>query len=314
MSKYLIACVWTLMVTGVAQAAPTIQLRTSADPKEITIGDRVTFSITVQFSTGITPLPIDPKIDLGSFELLDYLALNPKKLTESSQSQTTKFILTTFSTGTHTIPSVPLTFQVAGEGIQQGETPGIDIIVKSVIEDYDPNSGLKPLKPFYNFRSYFWLWLTLTILIFAGLIFALIRWIRIKRGLKPKPGPPPRPPEEIIWDEINALEDSDLLENGEIKEFYSRLSTAIRAYLEDRAHIPALDRTTAELLREFKQRKLEPELLTLLKSFFEFGDLVKFAKFVPTSEEALNDLDKVKKIISHFTPRPEPKKEEVVKL
>jgi len=126
---------------------------------------------------------------------------------------------------------------------------------------------------------------------------------------------PPRPPEEVIWEIIQELEDSNLISEGKQKEFYSRLSTGLRQYLERRFKISALDRTTSELLNEFRKLPLHSEQVRQLKAFFESGDLVKFAKFTPSEESIDDDLDRVKKIVTETTPKKVKKeKQEVIKV
>jgi hypothetical protein len=179
-----------------------------------------------------------------------------------------------------------------------------------VLEKAGDEGNLRPLKGLFNFRSYFWVWFALiSAAILFGLYF-LIQYLKTnRRGPAVKLGPP-KPPEEIAWKELLDLESSGLLAEGNVKEYYSRLSAILRNYLENRYQISCMDKTTSELLVEFRKLELSLDMTTLLRAFFESGDLVKFAKLTPTEKEIGDDLQHVKQFISVTTPQkaPEPEK------
>ena len=127
------------------------------------------------------------------------------------------------------------------------------------------------------------------------------------------PSGPPRPAEELAWEAIHALEDADLITNGQTKEFYYRLSIILREYLERRFGISALDKTTAELLLEFRKRNFP--MTQMVRDFFDSADLVKFAKFTPSEEDVTSDLNKVKQFVNLTTPQKQkPAAEEKVSI
>ena len=88
---------------------------------------------------------------------------------------------------------------------------------------------------------------------------------------------------------MSRLRESGLLAGGDFKLFYSRLTEILRAYIEPRFGIDALDRTTAELRTEMKRMNLEDRLHDLLFALLDSADLVKFAKFRPTADQAERD-------------------------
>ncbi len=297
-----LACGAPLLNTPPLQAATpaSIQLRVEVNPKEITIGDPIHYSMTVVYSNEVAPSPLSVPNPMGDFELLDYAPSQPKKLPNEKLTLTHHLILTSFSTGTHTLPSLSLLFSTTDGKQAEAKTETIDITVKSVLEMWGDRGNLQPLKGFFNFRSYVWVWIALALLLLAGGGFAFFYFKKKREGLFPEG--PPKQPEERAWETLQALEDSDLLSTGQIKEWYFRLSLILRRYLEDRFQFSALDRTTTELLLEFRRLNFSLDLSTDLRTFFDNSDLVKFAKWTPTEEEIENDLVQVKKIISVTTP------------
>jgi len=70
------------------------------------------------------------------------------------------------------------------------------------------------------------------------------------------------------------------------KAFYSGVTDALKAYIDERFGVDAPEMTTAELFAALKGNKdLTPELYSEAKDLFERADFVKFAKYVASDEE-----------------------------
>lgn len=59
----------------------------------------------------------------------------------------------------------------------------------------------------------------------------------------------------------------------------------MRGYLEERFKVPALERTTDDLLLELRTSPIAPDLQQQLANMLRLADLVKFAKAVPSATE-----------------------------
>ena len=293
-------------------AQPSIQLRMEANPREIAIGDIIQLNMTVIFSTGLSPTPISLPDPMGEFELVDYESTQPKKTRELKIHQEHRFSLTTFSTGTQVIPAIQLAFSDESGKVAETETQEIEIQVISLLEKYGDEGNLRPLKGFFNFRSYWWAWALLGLIVLVVFVWLGFRLFKKPAGGEKEQTTPPRPPQELIWEAIQHLEDSDLLSEEKAKDFYSHLSSALRQYLEGRFHISALDRTSSELMSEIRKEKFSPELTSLIREMTTNGDLVKFAKFTPKESEMEMDLERLKKFATLTAPKE--KKEEKEKI
>lgn len=295
-------------------APPTIKMRTDVSPKVITIGDPILVRIFIDYPPTVVPEPIKFPAKFETFELLDLRSLPPKTRADSLVHQEHRLILTTFSTGTHIVPPLKLVFQGPSKQPVQAQTPPVEIKVESLLEKYGDEGSLRPLKGFFNFRSYTWLWILLALL--AGA--ALLAWVASRRKRRKNgavaPGPPPRPPEEVVWETILDLEASTYLADGNYKEYYSRLSNALRLYLEGRFQMSALDRTSTELLGDFRRANFPAEHLSLLRTVLTNADLVKFAKLRPPENAPTDDLTRIKKFVHETTPAKEekPRKEAMI--
>jgi len=90
----------------------------------------------------------------------------------------------------------------------------------------------------------------------------------------------------------------NLVEQGQIKEFYEQISGILRHYIEDRFDLHAPERTTEEFLAELRfAEALGSFDKDVLGEFLMHCDLVKFAKHDPTTEQIQRTFDLVKDFI-----------------
>ncbi len=129
------------------------------------------------------------------------------------------------------------------------------------------------------------------VLIAIGLIilsyFSIKLWKKYRKTnlkeifIKPKPI---LPAHEIALNALEQLRLKRLIENNRIKEYYSEISEILRIYLDDRFSIIAIEMTTQEILSQIRDCEFtNKESFSLLKEVLEYSDLVKFAKYTPTS-------------------------------
>jgi hypothetical protein len=287
-----------------AHADPTVAIRTDATPREITIGDQIAYRVQLNVSSDVAVAPFSLPSPFGDFETIR--TSSPTIGTDPATSKiqvTLEAIITTFSTGTLSIPSLNIPIAAVGGASSTVTTEAISIHVRSLLAEKGDEGHLRPLKGVFSFRSYAWIWWT--IFGVAAVLLALFVWKRktVTSMLGLEKTGPKKPPEQNAWEALHALEDSDLLATGQHKEFYFRLSVILRRYLEERYAMSALDKTSSELLLEFRRTDLRSELVSLTRAFFDNADLVKFAKLVPTETEIVDDLNRVKQFVNATTPQ-----------
>ncbi len=307
-----------LLSTPCLHAQPTVAVQTDAQRRgEIYIGDPIAYRVTVTISSDVLVAPFSLPVPFGEFETLH--VSSPMASVDPATGKValrTEAFITTFSTGTLSIPSVTIPISTVGGSTSAITTEAITIHVRSLLAEKGDEGHLRALKGLFTFRSYAWIWWLLGIAIVALLGF-LIWKKQTDAGLfgLEKAGPK-KPPEQNAWEALHELEDSDLLTTGQHKEFYFQLSLILRQYLEERFGMSALDKTSSELLIEFRRVSLPSELTSMLRSFFDDADLVKFAKLVPAEQEIVDDLNRVKQFINATTIKKQetPKKEEALPL
>jgi len=132
--------------------------------------------------------------------------------------------------------------------------------------------------------NYFWLW--------TGLGVAFLLGIGVWIGVLIRPQKTTEIPRvyksahAIAFECLKAIATENLVEQGRIKEFYEKLSTCLRQYIENRFQLRAPEQTTEEFLEQLKTSDaLKLEYKQQLQKFLEHCDLVKFARYEPNPEQ-----------------------------
>lgn len=271
-----------------AQERPLIEVRSVVDTAEITIGDRILYSIIIDRQKDLSIVKPGEGLNLGMFEIKEYNFHEPR-LQDDRIIERYDFNISVYDTGRFTIPPFPVAW-FSGDSSKANiiEAPPIDIFVKSVISG-DEAPELKDIKPPLQipFNYMFWITMGIIVLLLAVIGYLSYRiWKRRKeKGYLFVPPAPPRPAHEVALEELQKLFSGGLLAEGRVKEFFILLSQIIRTYIEGRYYVSALEETSDEILNDMKSRLEKNELLNDLRNILLVADLVKFAKHRPGQDE-----------------------------
>ena len=114
-------------------------------------------------------------------------------------------------------------------------------------------------------------------------------------------------PLEVALSALEQLEKDDLVAKGELKEYYGRVSSILREYVEGRYGLQAPERTTEEFMEDLRRDSgtLSKEQKSLLEKFLMHCDLVKFAKFEPSADEVRATFESCKDFVVAAGDKPE---------
>lgn len=205
-----------------------------------------------------------------------------------------KLVITVFEEGKYAIPA-----QEIKMGDSTYYTNTLDLMIETV--EVDTSKGITDIKPIYTLDYPFserasdwvksnWNWIIL--------VLALILGFFIWRYFWKKPVEEVEEEEEIIPAHILALDALKKLlaeegwKNKEKKLYYSELTDTIRTYLENRFSIHAMEKTTREIISELKSATISESDKEYLKMILKEADMVKFAKFTPSEDDAFAYLNK----------------------
>ncbi|OCB76350.1 hypothetical protein B0A79_04855 [Flavobacterium piscis] len=272
------------------------QVETSIDTTKNKIGAE--FKLTLKTVVSSKSKVVFPKLkNIGPLEVIQSYPIDTVKKNDTYEL-IKKYGLTQFDSGKYTIPSIKILIDK-----KPFLTDSIRVEVASVKVDtlqqkmYD----IKDITAVDNGIGDWWKYV-LGLIIILG-IGAFVYWFVKKRQQKKIEEEVYKTPIEKATSLLNNLEQKELVQKGEIKEYYSELTDIARNYIEEAIHIPAMESTTSELIQAIrtastkKKMTLTPETVENLERVLRQADLVKFAKSKPLDFEITDDRNKIQKVI-----------------
>jgi len=279
------------------------------DRDTIKIGEQIKYTITAKvepedvivFPEGQTFTPLEM---VEAFKI-DTTQLEPLKILSKT------YALTKFDSGSYLIGQQ--TLKLNDDFLQ---TDSIRIKVNDVAVD-TTKQKLFPIKTYidiekpFEISSWVW-WIILGILAIVGIAYAILKFKNKKDKKKRR-----IPPYQKALQSLQELDNSKLIENRNLKEYYSQLTEISRRYLEEKVEIRALEYTSNELVYELEQRRqtqnlnINEELIADFKKVLQRADLAKFAKSAPDVITAKSDRKNIETFTNSMqTAIPEPTEEE----
>ncbi len=263
---------------------PLIEIRTRVDTNRITIGDRIHYTVLIDHAPYVRVERPGDGVVLEPFEIKDYRFPKQEVLQGDRRRERFEFTLTVYDTGRFEIPAFPVLFYADSSDSGQiisGRAIPVDVLsVLGAGDSLEVRDIRSPLTLPVDWPFWGWMLLVVFMLLLAAWLVYRAWKNKQETGNIFRPPPPPTPAHEIALQALAELYRSDLLARGAHKTFYSRLSDILRAYLEGRYFIRALESTTDEILRDLKAHLPEGEINRVAR-ILRVADLVKFAKHVP---------------------------------
>ncbi len=118
-----------------------------------------------------------------------------------------------------------------------------------------------------------------------ALAWVVVRFVKNKPIIRIVKIKPKEPSHISALNKIESIRNDDTWRNdSNVKEFYTRLTDALREYMHDRFGFNATEMTTSEIL-DYMRSIDNKENIAELKEILETADLVKFAKMHPAMNE-----------------------------
>lgn len=297
---YLFIILFLIFNATVNAKEASIIATATVDKTEVNIGDKIIYTIKVDYASDVSVAFPDFGEHLADFTIKDFGTGEPENIRNNRIVQEQWYVLDIYTTGSYTIPSAIIKYTELGGKEREVKTPELHIEVKSIIKEGEDASDIKDIKPPVNIpvsyrKFYLWSGILLGVLVCCVVVSLLL----LKRRRK---GPSSvqliRSPDEIAYDALNELSKSDLIVKGQVKEYYFALSNIVRHYIENRFQLMAPERTTEEFLKEMTNaNKLVDKHKQLIRSFLRHCDLVKFARYSPDGQEIKDAFDSALRLI-----------------
>ncbi|MHC0439310.1 hypothetical protein [Flavobacterium sp. 3-210] len=272
------------------------QVETSIDTTKNKIGTE--FKLTLKTVVSSKSKVVFPKQKtFGPLEVIQSYPVDTVKK-DGNYELIKKYGLTQFDSGKYVIPSVTILIDKKpffSDSIKvEVANVKVDTLQQKMYDIKDISTADEGLGSWWKY--------VLALVIILG-IGAFVYWYVKKRQQKKIEEEVYKTPIEKATSLLNNLEQKELVQKGEIKEYYSELTDIARNYIEEAIHIPAMESTTSELIQAIrtastkKKMTLTPETVENLERVLRQADLVKFAKSKPLDFEITEDRNKIQKVI-----------------
>lgn len=303
MKKYILHIF--LLITSIT-FAQNPKVKAQIETSQIRIGEQFSLRISVNEIDNV----ILPKLVLKGLEVIDSV-----KVDTLNNMLIQKYILTGFDSGAYYIPQQQIFIRnqayLTDSLLINVATVAIDTIK---VKKYPIKTIKAEPYTFDDFKIYIYL-----LLAALAIIGFWIYWfvIRKRKTEEDKPTYKVLPPYDEAIFKLNELDEKLLWQNNKVKEYYSELTEIVRGYIERELKVPALEKTTdeiVEMLKDFNEAQTintSKETIKKLKELLQEADLVKFAKSKPLSLEIEEDRKDAQDIISNLKPKPIKKDDEL---
>jgi hypothetical protein len=273
-----------ILLLGSSAASEPYSFQVTVDRDSITVGDPFVLTLLLEHPA-TTGLSVDPDVRLPeTFRVQEMMDAVREEAGDGRARWTRSVRLTSYRPGEAEIPVIRVKVSSApGDTTELSDDP-IPILVQSVkpegltdIRDVKQPVSIESVLPF-------WVWASI-LLLTAALAAYFLWWRRRSSGAD-------QTHVIVIVDwfaEVRKLRGSGLIASGDFDTYYTRLSEALRRFIEQRTKVEAMERTTHEIRGDLIDTGMAERGLLDVEHFLNHADLVKFAKFEPDAARAEED-------------------------
>jgi hypothetical protein len=289
--------VYLFFYSTTGSADSPITINTTIDKAKVTTGDIITYTITMKHALDVIPNTPDFNA-ISKFNIIGYPVSEPKEIKTGVFEQKYSVELRADQVGTYNISPIRIPFKVKEKNTDkyisgEAHSQNITIEVASVLRLQGEPTDIKDIKDIVAVgRDWVpWFFWGLNIILLTIILYLLWKY-RKKNHPNHIKDEIVLSAHEIALRELDKLKNKGLLQSGDAREHFFKLSEILRRYLGKRYLFPALDWTTEEITAYFKnQEKIELPTQTEANRILNKSDLIKFAK-----AKALPETDEIESV------------------
>lgn len=204
---------------------------------------------------------------------------------------------TSFEPGEYIFPEFVIPYTSPEGENHELKVDGPIILVESVLGS-NP-TDIRALKPLADVpQNPLVYYLIAGVLLLVGIIAAIWWfWRKRKRG-SAIPEELPLPAHVVAYHRLAWLSTSELIEDGQIDQYFTILTEIVREYIENRFRVKAMEMTTQEFFEQsLRKLNLYPNQQEVLREFLQSADLVKYARHIPGYEQIHQAYETAKRFV-----------------
>lgn len=269
-----------IIFSAISLFAQVIDVKVKTDSSNYLIGDYINLEYAIKHSSDIEIIFPSIKDSIKKLEWLEQKNPVVKKDDGYVTSQY-QFTFIGFDSGDVSISSLLIPYRKKNDtSLSFVRSNSLVITVHTVAVDtaQEIRDVKNPLTVAYDY-------LTLLYWIFGAVACLLLVYFIYKKFFSKKKAVTEKkiilPDWQIALNELHELEERQLWQKGEVKEYHSRITEIIRNYFESRYDVLALEKTSGEIIEDLKKAADTQNILQITEEFLSNADMVKFAKFIP---------------------------------
>ncbi|MDO8999309.1 MAG: hypothetical protein Q7W45_06055 [Bacteroidota bacterium] len=294
--KYFNNILFTLLMVFCAKFSfGQIRVDAALDSSKIRIGEQVKLDLYVIYDSYQGDLKIQwPTIGdtiTGKIEVISINQIDttiPDKNNPNLFQQHQQIVVSAYDSGYFAIPGFK--FIVNDDTTKPFFTQTLILEVHTVPTDTSLTK-IKDIKPpfeqKFNWKWYldYFYWGIGIIIFIATIILLTVYFTRRNKQIVIVPEKPKIPAHITALASLDKIKLEQIWKEGNVKEYYSSISDAIRLYIEERFNVHALESTTDEIMTAFRTQVVDKLSKEKLQQTLTLSDLVKFAKLTPIEDE-----------------------------
>ncbi len=278
-----------IVVFPVVSFAQLVKPSATIDSTHYMIGDWIKVHLQADHEPGVIVLwKNDNDTSYGKFQKISESKLDTQKFSYGLSERKT-IILTAFDTGAHFIPQIAVYYKDQSGNTDTVYTDSIPVRILTI--PVDTTLAIKPIKaplgvPF-NWLDYLFYIIGGLLIIAAAIgIYLYIEAYRKKEKILAVAAAPKKSPQQIALEKLKQLDNEKTWQrDGDVKNYYVRLTDILREYIEQVFNVPAMEETTDEIIAGLQYKNLPAGALKKLNDLLIMADLVKFAKAKPIAND-----------------------------
>ena len=267
-------------------------VKTVVDRKEILIGQQFQVKVEAGFPAGSTVTQwMNLPDSIEHFEVVERTPIDSLFVNQRLSGLAQTFTLTSFDSGKWTFPSFSI---LVGAGDPVALTDSFAVMVNYSLAD--TSSVLKDIKTIraVTLPNPWWYWVAAAAVI---AVLAFFWWYRRRK----KSSIPPLYSAESPYKEaqlaLAQLKAIDLNDKASIKPYHIQLMEIYRRYLSRMHQVDYGNKTTDEILLALSNRYSDKDLLSKSAAAMRLSDAVKFAKYLPSTENNTTNFQYIVSVI-----------------